>query len=87
MTDVETDGMLTMFRCVDLIGSWKALSWVSRELERDLTIEDLTDSINNALSNLQKEIGSIFEDEHFQPSMRDIVRERMKEKVKAKLQP
>ena len=87
MTDVETDGVLTMFRCVDLIGSWKALSWISKELEKDLTIEDLAGSINHALSNLQKELGAIFEDEHFQPSMRDIVRERMREKVEAKLQP
>lgn len=84
MTDVETDGILIMFRCVDLIGSWKALSWVSRELEKDLAIEDLTDSVNHALSNIHKELGVAFEDEHFQPSMRDIVRERMKEKVEAK---
>ncbi|MDH5450418.1 MAG: hypothetical protein OEX77_05875 [Candidatus Bathyarchaeota archaeon] len=79
MTDA--DEMLDIFRCVDLIGSWKALSWVSKEIENGSRVEDLADLVSNALSNLGQELGTIFKTERLLPSMKKIVQDRMKEKV------
>lgn len=78
----EAETVLEMLREAELVGGWKALSWLSLEFHTGMAIRDIMETINYAQAILSEELWNIFNQKH---CIITHLKDRIKKRTKIKL--
>ena len=81
--EIDAETVLDMLKRAELIGGWKVLNWLSFEFHKDMTAEDIVDTVDYAIALFSEELWGQFNIEHaVLQHLEDRMKERLKEKVK-----
>lgn len=83
--NIEAEELINLLEQAELMGAWKALNWIAREWDENMTLDDISECIQLGTIALEERLAEEFKDQHYiTSSMKRIVERRMKEKVKVK---